>query len=199
MDSPQSKNYTPLPASLINPPTIGHTNRGKFIAINVLSFFVAFSVVSLAYVTKMNSQQQSINSFAADPAHKCLKGIVENPAIVKGTSVIDNKIIDIKAGDKVTSSQVTLEWDKVPGVEMYYVTLNQDPGTDLLPKTDPILDGKVTKENKFTFTSLRPNTTYYLYVRSKGFNKSLGLTVPTPGMCDYVVPAKPIFSFTAAP
>lgn len=199
MDNSQSKNYTPLPPALLNPPTPGHSNRGKFIAINVLSFFVAFSIVSLAYVTKMNSQQQSINSYAADPAHKCLKGIVENPQTVKGTTVVDNKIIDIKSGDKVTSTQITLEWEKVPGAEMYYVSLNQDPGTEVLPKTDPVLDGQVTKENKYTFTNLRPNTTYYLYVRSKGFNNSLGLTVPTPGMCDYVVPAKPIFSFTAAP
>lgn len=185
-------NYTPINTSTLHQ---GKSKKNIFFT-TASSFLIAMSLSGIVYLNRLSTSPQITNTQASGAS--CATGFPVNPESVKASTIVDNQIVDLKDGEKITSYQVIFDWEPVAGAKTYFVELNQEKGVPD-SKVDPAKTGKETNQSTFKFDNLRPNTTYYLYVRSRYADSKLGFSVTSPTGCTAYVPAAPLFSFTTLP
>lgn len=184
-------NYTPLPSNF------SHTKNSKktILFTSASSFLIALSLSGIVYLNRLTMSPNTVTTQAS--VTTCPTGFPVNPDSVKASTVVDNQIVDLKNNQKINAFQVTFDWEPVAGVKSYFVELTQNK--DSLAKINPAETGKETNQSAYKFDNLRPNTTYYLLVRSRYPDNKLGFSLPNANDCSNVVPAASLFSFTTIP
>lgn len=193
------KNYTDLPDHLLHPRS--RSGNKTTVLMNLGAFLSAFLVIGMYYVTQLNSgAPRTVNTQAAalPTPQKCVTGVL-NPATASASIQVKSTEKQVNIGDTITTDEITFTWPDAAGAKHYYAVVSEDDGKPF-PTTDPVRDGKKVTKPTITIRDLKPNTEYYLYVRSVSNIKELGgmrtaLVYPTPGNCDIFYPADSIFRF----
>lgn len=181
-----SLNYTPLH-------TPNKFNIKSFMGSNILALVVGLSIISYMYFNnKIATEKQTSSIQASENSTICEENPLSNPNNITVTSATMEREINI--GEIVDIDSITFEWELVENAEFYYIYLHEE-ARKLNEIIDPASLGVIANENKYTFEDLKSNQTYYLYIRSKGYDQSLGMVYPTPDNCNIFIPSKPIFYF----
>lgn len=184
-------NYTPLSKNFFH----SVSSKKTIVFTSASSFLIALSLTGLVYLNRLTMNPQTVTTNAS--AMSCPSGFPTNPTAVKASTVVDNQIVDLKNNQKINAFQVTFDWEPVAGAKSYFVELTSNKNN--LKKINPADTGKETNQSNYKFDNLRPNTTYYLLIRSRYPDNKLGFSLPNPNDCSDVVPAASLFSFTTIP
>lgn len=187
----------------IKPPVFAQTNEnktknGSFLTTYLLSFFIAIAIVFIVYLSLEISRPITYKSKASEynaDESLCIKDNIVNPSKVTAKVNIDGKEVEVKNGDTIKAGEITFEWQPITNAYSYYVLLSNEAVSEK-GIIDPVTKGKEIKETKFTALGLESNTKYYFLIRTKSTKKNFALVFPTPGNCNFVVAALPVFQFT---
>lgn len=193
---PNLRNFTPLADHFFHS-TKRNRVQGNFFVLNGGSFLIALALLTSVYITQINHKSNTLNTNAATK-YSCPPD-VPNPTGISATTIIDNKLIDVKSDTTITSTNITVHWEPVADAQHYYIVLSGDKGVPR-PNTDPIAAGKKTDKTSYTFLDLQPGD-YYVYVRTVSNKKdkygyAAGVVFPTPGVCTVFYAANPSLHFT---
>jgi hypothetical protein len=159
-------------------------------------FFTAVLIVGITYTSRQAVQLPPVTTTTKASELKLVCGHenIENPKTI--TATIKTDVTPVKDGAEVQSADITMNWNIVAQATGYYVLLSED--SDPLNHLDPT-EWKMTSKPMYSFSDLSPNKTYYFFVRSAAKSGVVGVTYPTPGSCNYVVPAESSFHIVTKP
>lgn len=187
-------NYTPLHKDYLS--SSSNKNKASFLFFNASSFLMAALLISGIYLTNASKKATIINSQASEVKLRCPSPL-PYPSVIQATTVNDNKIVDVRPGDKIDALQITFSWEPIEQAESYYVMLSKSNGINEV--IDPIVHGTKTLKTKHTFFNLDPATTYHFFTRIRTKTGSYSMIYPTPGNCSNILPARSYFQFSTNP
>jgi hypothetical protein len=188
-------NYTPLN---LNHQSTNRTRVIPFLVKNLLAFLIALFVLANYLVLKNINKKQAYQSKASEKkVVGCPTDLDINPKKVTAY-IVDEQGKKTEIEPKATVSadaKIIFIWEKIPLATDYFIALGTISPSIAEGRVDPALKGFNTQLNSYTFDSLSPNKTYYLFIRSNSI-KGLGITFPDPKKCFDYLPALPIFEFS---
>lgn len=195
MDPANVKNYTPLNINNFSKKSKSSISP---ILVNLSSFLIALGIVGQIFLTRQASKPTNIRTQAAQTYYPgCDKNLIHKPTQVTANTQTVKGSQEIKSGDTISASEITISWESVPNAVSYYANLNEDPGVPQ-PTTDPVLDIAPTTNTSKKFY-LKPNKSYYFYVRARSMDNKISVDVPNQAKCRETVPAFPTLNFKTSP
>ncbi|MDO8609059.1 MAG: fibronectin type III domain-containing protein [bacterium] len=188
-------NFTPLPSKL-NIVNDKSSTVFKSFAINSISLFLGITVVLFMLILRESNTPKTTSSQASEPTPiPCTFNKVTLPTnIIAGVKTF-NKFQNISSNETIQTDSISFWWDSAEDINKYYVLLSDKDSSDPNVKINMLKDGVSTTQPFYTFDSLKPNTTYNLYIRSQNTKGELSFIYPTPNNCNFAYQTISLFKF----